>query len=64
MKSFMNLVQILLQVVIFYSELGQRGKKRIFFPEWPLKLFLFENIFKNDHIGSFSYLVNKTDEQG
>lgn len=59
MNSFMNLGQILLQVVIFHSKLWQRKKNKGegIFLEWPLKLFLFGKIFENDQIGGFSYLV-------
>lgn len=31
--------------------------KESIFPEWPLKLYLFGNIFENDQVRSFSRLV-------
>ena len=43
-------------LVFSISNCGKEKQEGIF-PEWPLKLFLFGNIFANDQIGSFSYLV-------
>lgn len=44
----------------FWTMAKKKKKKRVFFPEWLLKWFLFGNIFENDQIGSFSHLVTIT----